>query len=119
KGMLPVSIPAYIITAVLFTIVGFLYVGGNPDLTQAEAAASDLINTFNIQWYMLIPLVIVIILLAMDKPSIPVIAFGALLGIIWAAVFQGMDLVAAITTSYSGFEISSESQFLNDLLNTG
>ncbi len=119
KGMLPVSVPAYIITAVLFTVVGFLYVGGNPDLSQAEAAASDLINTFNIQWYMLIPLGIVIILLAMDKPSIPVIAFGALLGIIWAAAFQGMDLVAAITTSYSGFEISSESQFLNDLLNTG
>ncbi len=119
KGMLPVSIPTFFITGVLFTLVGFIYVGDKADLSRAQKASADLMSTFNIHWYILIPLVIVIALLALNKPSIPVIAFGALLGIIWAAIFQGMDLVSAITTSYTGFEINSDSEFLNDLLNTG
>src|SRR5699024_7263333 len=99
--------------------VGFFYVGDSADLTRAEAASADLMNTFNIHWYMLIPLVIVIGLLILEKPAIPVIAFGALLGIVWAIIFQGMDIISAITTSYSGFEINSNSEFLNELLNTG
>jgi len=119
KGMLPIGIPTITITAILFTLVGFFYVGDSADLTRAEAASADLMNTFNIHWYMLIPLVIVIGLLILEKPAIPVIAFGALLGIVWAIIFQGMDIISAITTSYSGFEINSNSEFLNELLNTG
>src|SRR5699024_907613 len=119
KGMLPIGIPTITITAILFTLVGFFYVGDSADLTRAEAASADLMNTFNIHWYMLIPLVIVIGLLILEKSAIPVIAFGALLGIVWAIIFQGMDIISAITTSYSGFEINSNSEFLNELLNTG
>ncbi|WP_085522701.1 Na+/H+ antiporter NhaC [Tuberibacillus sp. Marseille-P3662] len=119
KGMLPVSLPSLLITGILFTLVGFFYVGDQIDMSRANAASEALISTFSIHWYVLIPLVIVIGLLAMNKPAIPVIAFGALLGIIWAAIFQGVDVVSAITTSYSGFEINSDSEFLNELLNTG
>lgn len=119
KGMLPVSLPTLVITAIIFTIVGFFYVDGEADLTLAESAAADLQNTFSIHWYNLIPLVMVILLLAFRYPPIPVIVFGALLGIIWAIVFQGMNFVNAIESAYGGFEIDSSSEFLNELLNTG
>lgn len=119
KGMLPVSLPTFVITGILFTITGFFYVNDQADMSRAENAAAALNNTFNIHWYILIPAALVIVLLALNKPSIPVIAFGALLGIIWAALFQGMDIVSAINTSYSGFEINSGTQFLDSLLNTG
>ncbi|CAI6277826.1 Na+/H+ antiporter NhaC [Bacillus subtilis] len=119
RAMLYLSIPAYVITAILFTVVGFMYGGKNIDLDKVEFLKSSLQNTFDIHIWMLIPAVVVIVLLAMKKPSMPVIVIGALLGAIWAAVFQGMDIAHAIATAYNGFSIKTDVEFLNGLLNRG
>ncbi|TAH83524.1 malate-H+/Na+-lactate antiporter MleN [Bacillus sp. PS93] len=119
RAMLYLSIPAYVITAILFTIVGFMYGGKNIDLDKVEFLKSSLQNTFDIHIWMLIPAVVVIVLLAMKKPSMPVIVIGALLGAIWAVVFQGMDIAHAIATAYNGFSIKTDVEFLNGLLNRG
>ncbi|NTU16032.1 malate-H+/Na+-lactate antiporter MleN [Bacillus subtilis] len=119
RAMLYLSIPAYVITAILFTVVGFMYGGKNIDLDKVEFLKSSLQNTFDIHIWMLIPAVLVIVLLAMKKPSMPVIVIGALLGAIWAIVFQGMDIAHAIATAYNGFSIKTDVEFLNGLLNRG
>ncbi|MBT9249870.1 malate-H+/Na+-lactate antiporter MleN [Bacillus halotolerans] len=119
RAMLYLSIPAYVITAVLFTAVGFMYGGKNIDLDKVEFLKSSLQNTFDIHIWMLIPAVVVIVLLAMKKPSMPVIVIGALLGAVWAAVFQGMNFADAIATAYNGFSIKTDVEFLNGLLNRG
>jgi len=119
RAMLYLSIPAYVITAILFTAVGFMYGGKNIDLDKVEFLKSSLQNTFDIHIWMLIPAVVVIVLLAMKKPSMPVIVIGALLGAIWAVVFQGMDIAHAIATAYNGFSIKTDVEFLNGLLNRG
>ncbi|MCR6596745.1 malate-H+/Na+-lactate antiporter MleN [Bacillus halotolerans] len=119
RAMLYLSIPAYVITAILFTAVGFMYGGKNIDLDKVEFLKSSLQNTFDIHIWMLIPAVVVIVLLAMKKPSMPVIVIGALLGAIWAAVFQGMNFADAIATAYNGFSIKTDVEFLNGLLNRG
>ncbi|WP_396464382.1 malate-H+/Na+-lactate antiporter MleN [Bacillus sp. SG20032] len=119
RAMLYLSIPAYVITAILFTVVGFMYGGKNIDLDKVEFLKSSLQNTFDIHIWMLIPAVLVIVLLAMKKPSMPVIVIGALLGAIWAVVFQGMDIAHAIATAYNGFSIKTDIEFLNGLLNRG
>ncbi|NTU25232.1 malate-H+/Na+-lactate antiporter MleN [Bacillus tequilensis] len=119
RAMLYLSIPAYVITAILFTITGFMYGGKNIDLDKVEFLKSSLQNTFDIHIWMLIPAVVVIVLLAMRKPSMPVIVIGALLGAIWAAAFQGMNIADAIATAYNGFSIKTDVEFLNGLLNRG
>lgn len=119
RAMLYLSIPAYVITAILFTVVGFMYGGKNIDLDKVEFLKSSLQNTFDIHIWMLIPAVLVIVLLAMKKPSMPVIVIGALLGAIWAVVFQGMDIAHAIATAYNGLSIKTDVEFLNGLLNRG
>ncbi|MCC2928625.1 Na+/H+ antiporter NhaC [Bacillus mojavensis] len=119
RAMLYLSIPAYVITAILFTAVGFMYGGKNIDLDKVEFLKSSLQNTFDIHIWMLIPAVVVIVLLAMKKPSMPVIVIGALLGAVWAAVFQDMNFADAIATAYNGFSIKTDVEFLNGLLNRG
>ncbi|MCY7833808.1 malate-H+/Na+-lactate antiporter MleN [Bacillus spizizenii] len=119
RAMLFLSVPAYVITAILFTITGFMYGGKNIDLDKVEFLKSSLQNTFDIHIWMLIPAAIVIILLAMKKPSMPVIVIGALLGAVWAVVFQGMNPADAIATAYNGFSIKTDVEFLNGLLNRG
>ncbi|WP_243292104.1 Na+/H+ antiporter NhaC [Bacillus sp. FJAT-47783] len=119
RSMLYVSTPAFVGTSILFLLVGFFYVGGNADLSRAEEVMTSLTTYFHIEWYMIIPAAIVILLLALKKPSIPTISFGALLGAIWAFLFQEMSMLEAIKTSYSGFSIESGVDFIDNLLNRG
>lgn len=119
RAMLYLSVPAYIITAILFTAVGFFYISGDIAYDKVEFLKAALKDTFDIQVWMLIPAVVVIALLSMKKPSIPVISIGALLGAIWAALFQDMSFSDAITAAYSGFSIQTNVAFLDGLLNRG
>ncbi|MCY8007477.1 Na+/H+ antiporter NhaC [Bacillus haynesii] len=119
RAMLYLSVPAYLITAVLFTVTGFMYGSRNVDLEKVEFLKASLQNTFDIHIWMLVPAIVVIVLLAMRKPSVPTIAIGALLGAIWAAVFQGMNFADAIGTAYNGFSIDTGIKFMDELLNRG
>ncbi|KXZ21931.1 antiporter [Bacillus nakamurai] len=119
RAMLFLSIPAYIITAILFTVTGFIYGGKHIDLEKVDFLKSSLQQTFDIHIWMLIPAIVVIVLLALKKPSMPVIVIGALLGAIWAVVFQGMNIPDALGTAYNGFSIKTDVEFLNGLLNRG
>ncbi len=119
RAMLYLDIPAYLITAVLFTGAGFLYGGKNTDLEKVEFLKAALLEEFDIRVWMLVPAVFVILMLAFKKPSLPTIAMGSLLGAIWAFAFQGMNFFDAIGTAYNGFTINTGIEFTDTLLNRG
>jgi NhaC family Na+:H+ antiporter len=119
RAMMVLSIPAFIITAIMFTVTGFIYAGKDIDTAKIESLKSALQGNFDIGILMLIPAFIVVILLAMKKPSMPVIVIGALLGAIWASLFQGMDFADAIRTAYNGFSIKTGVDFMDGILNRG
>ncbi|WP_020006313.1 Na+/H+ antiporter NhaC [Salinicoccus albus] len=119
KSMSYVSIPAFVIAAILYWIVGVIMYDGSGDLTLAENTIIGLEENFNTSWFMLIPAVIVIIMLAFKLPSIPVILFGALLGSLWAAWFQGYGFIEAIQTLYTGSEQNTGIAFIDNLLSRG
>src|SRR5699024_11288087 len=91
-------LPAFVISAILYWVVGATLQSGSGDLTIAQETMTSLEETFNISWVMLIPAAIVIVLLALRMPSVPVIVFGALLGSLWATIFQGYGFIEAIQT---------------------
>lgn len=119
KSMLYVSGPAFLIAGVLFLVTGLFFIDNSGDVTQAQSTMAALDEFFNISWYMLIPAIIVIALLAMKMPSIPVILFGAFLGTIWAYLFQGVPFLEAFNVLYYGGEIASGVDFIDELLNRG
>lgn len=118
KGMLPISLFSYVITAVLFTLVGMQY-SGNVSLEQVNLVMEALDKQFNITPLAIIPVVLVLGLLANRKPAFPVISFGALLGLIWAIAFQDMDPVKAMHSAYSPFPIVSGVDFIDNILGRG
>ncbi|API90968.1 MULTISPECIES: Na+/H+ antiporter NhaC [unclassified Virgibacillus] len=119
KSMLTVSGPAFLLTGALFLLTGYFFLDSSGDLSQANATMTALNEHFTISWYMLIPAILVIGLLAMKMPSIPVILFGALLGTIWAYLFQNIALLEAFKILYQGSEITSGVEFIDNLLNRG
>src|SRR5699024_11011620 len=82
KGMLPVGLPSFIITAIIFAIVGIFYVGQSADLTLAGYAVAVLQSAFSVHWYNLLPLIVTLLLVALRDSPVLVLAFGALLGLL-------------------------------------
>lgn len=126
--------PAFIIALIVFLLLGF-----NADTTvsfaELERMQLELRNTFNIGWEMLIPLVILLYLAASRRPALPTVFFGALLGGIWAVIFQpeiinslidedgGIGALASLKVVWNaltdGVVIESGSAELDSLLSGG
>ena len=83
-----VSIPALVIALVLYTLLGLG--GGDAEASAAGLASmqDQLDALFNINVFMLVPLVVLFALAVAKVPALPSIMVGALLGAVWAILFQ-------------------------------
>ncbi|MGO1328460.1 MAG: Na+/H+ antiporter NhaC [Idiomarina loihiensis] len=79
--------PAFAISIALFLILG-LNTDTNVSLQRLELMQEQLSATFNVGWEMLVPLAVLLYLAATRKPALPTVFFGALLGGVWALIFQ-------------------------------
>ena len=118
KGMLPISLTAYILTAIAFTVYGFQF-GGNADMAQVEEVMALMDANFSISLMSFIPVIAVLFLLAKKFPSYPVIMFGSALGMIWAILFQDRTPVEAMSSLWAPLTVDSGNAFLDNILNRG
>lgn len=119
KSMLYISLPAAGIAFIMFLVAGFYYGGEYVELGQALEVRELIQIHFTTGIYLLLPAVIVIVLLIFRLPSMPVITFGAILGVICATIFQDLSVLDSIRSLYTGSFIETETKFLNTLLNRG
>ncbi|NDY94778.1 Na+/H+ antiporter NhaC [Wenzhouxiangella limi] len=126
-----VSVPALAISLLAYLLIG----GGSEVLADAGGLAAmqqQLDALFNINVFMLVPLVVLFGLAVARMPALPSIFIGALLGAVWALVFQpdrvaamaqGDGLLAAVEVAWltlaDGTEISSGDADLDRLLSGG
>lgn len=118
KGMLPISMSAYVLTAIAFTLAGINY-GGQADLGQIQAVMSAMQTQFTITPLSFIPVALVLFMLTRKLPSYPVLAFGAAMGVVWAIVFQDRSPVEALSASWSPLAVQSGNAFIDSILNRG
>jgi len=131
--MLWTTVPSIIITLILFVVIGL---GADlPDSSSSiEEMQSLLQQEFNLGLHMLIPLLVLLTMAIKKVPAFPAVSIGALLGGIWAAIFQP-DVIAGLagdgvgalrgsiivvwTALFDGVSFSTSSDTLNDLLSRG
>ena len=88
------TVPSLAIALLLFTVIGLgssASGGGDAFGDLPEVLASH----FDLGWYLLIPMVVVFVLAMVGFPAYPSILIGALLGALFAVVFQP-DIVVAL-----------------------
>ena len=89
RYMLWTTIPSISIALTLFLIIGFNHSAGDSANTETiETLSNTLVSTYNISVLNLIPLAILLFLAYKKVPAFPAVAIGAIIGAIWAAVFQ-------------------------------
>jgi len=134
KHMLWTTIPSITITLIIFTIIGFFYTSdGNMAIKEETLAVID--ANFVTSLWLLLPLLVVLLLAIFKMAPFPTILLGALSGGILSVIMQpdqiiqyvnrpdlsdAMVMIAGVWKAmYTGFESSTGSQMLDDLVNRG
>jgi NhaC family Na+:H+ antiporter len=133
RYMLWTTIPSFVIALLLFLFLGF-----NQDLDASsqriEQMQTLLESEFSLGWHLLVPLFVLLALAIKKMPAFPAVSIGALLGGIWAMLFQS-DVVTAMNASdfqgvlgnitvvwtalFDGVSFDTPDSNLNDLLSRG
>jgi NhaC family Na+:H+ antiporter len=87
RYMLWTTIPSFVITIILFLIIGLGQVEED-SVTRIEEIQTLLAAQFNLSIINLVPLVVLLTLAIRKMPAFPAVAIGALLGGLWAVLFQ-------------------------------
>lgn len=87
RHMLWTTIPSFVLAVILFTGIGVF--GPEP---AGEASLGIMLEAleggFNIGWYLLLPVAVVIFVISKKVPAFPALLIGALLGGVFAVLFQ-------------------------------
>lgn len=119
KHMLYTTVPSYIISAIIFLVIGLKYGSANTDMSNVETLTGSLSGVFNVGFIAFLPAILVLTLLVMQKSPITSILLGAVAGVLVAVLYQGVTLNIAAGTLYKGFSGEFGNAFLDKLLNRG
>ncbi|MCU7554171.1 Na+/H+ antiporter NhaC [Alteromonas sp. ASW11-19] len=133
RYMMWTTVPSFIIALILFMVLGFSE-SGSATAARIEQMQSLLDNSFSLGWHLLIPLLVLLTLAIKKMPAFPAVSIGAILGGIWAILFQpevitsmsNTDDSAAVasikvvwTALFDGVNFATSDDNLNDLLSRG
>ncbi|GLX76770.1 Na+/H+ antiporter NhaC [Thalassotalea insulae] len=135
RAMLWTTIPSISIALILFLVIGFNHSSANVGSTDSiETLTNTLEATYNITALNLIPLLVLLTLAYKKMPAFPAVAIGAVIGAIWAAIFQqdlihnmaqdGMSTITANVTViwtafFDGVVVETGNSEINELLSRG
>lgn len=119
KHMFYTTIPALIISLVVFGILGRQFASSSMNMEKIEGTLSVLQESFVITpWLLLVP-VIVIALVAKKVPAIPALIVGILLGFIAQIFVQGGAPADAVNALQEGFKLETDNEMVYELFNRG
>ncbi|MBQ4504901.1 MAG: Na+/H+ antiporter NhaC [Firmicutes bacterium] len=121
KSMFWTISPAFVVSLVLYFVLGMKYDTASPEALEGLHAIMDTLDaTFNISPALLIVPVFTIILVVKKVPATLALLIGAMMGTVVALIFQQQfTYVEVLTALASGFKGEFEVAAVNSLLNRG
>ncbi|MCD6117279.1 Na+/H+ antiporter NhaC [bacterium] len=119
RHMIFTTTPGYIISIILYTIIGFKFSTNELAYGNIDVMLSTLKGNFVIHPLLLAPPLLVIIMVVKKIPALPALFTGSILGGIIAAFVQSTPLPDIITAAYSGVVSQSGNAMVDELLNRG
>lgn len=125
--------PSIIITLIIFLVLGFTF-ESRAEATNVDAVLTSIQQSFNINGWLFIVPVVVIVLIVKKMPALPALLVGTLLGALFAVIFQPQavaevsgitdnafmaNYTAVMQAMYTDITISSENEIVSELLSTG
>lgn len=111
--------PAHLISLVFFLIYGLRFGDGTVGGEVYDDILSTVSSTFSLNPALLLPVLVVIVLIVMKKPTLPTFVAGIAAGGVLAMVLQGATLTDVMNVMYSGYAGQSDSEAVDSMLNRG
>lgn len=111
--------PSLLIALILYGIIGARNAAGEMNYENINMIQNAIDGTFNISPWLLLPPVIVIAIVVMKVPALPGLITGAIVGGIFAAIFQGADLGAVVDAAHYGFTAETGVEAVDELITGG
>lgn len=119
RHMLWTTVPAFLITAIIFLVVGLQYNIHTVDSENVNTLVGYLSENFQIGIVPLIPIVVLIGLIMTKVPALPSIFIASLVGAFIAVVYQGFGFAETLTILYDGYTVESGIATVDNLLQRG
>ena len=123
KSMLYTTIPAFVISLVIYTILGMKYSASSIDTTAVDAILAGISQNFNItplfSIISLIPLIVVIILAVKQVSALAAMVVASIIAMILAMLTQGHTILEMMSFMNYGFAIDTGVADVDKLLNRG
>lgn len=119
KHLLYTTIPGFVISLVLYAILGFQLNGKANNNEEINLILSTLETHFYLNPILLLPPIVVLYLIYKQKPTLPVFGIGILLGCVLAMVFQGSNLLEVANTMNDGFTAKTNIKVVDEMLQQG
>lgn len=119
KHMMYEQVPTYIITAIIFTFIGFKYKGANLDLENINLILGTINSNFKTGFIAFLPAIVVIVLLIKKVSPFLSLMLASVAGGGVAVFYQGQSLTSVLTFFYKGFSADTGMEFVNILVNRG
>lgn len=118
-SMLYTTVPAYIISLIIYTTIGLKYGSNNIDFSQIKLIQDTLSSNFNISLLSLIPMVVVIIFSILKKPAILSMFLGVLVGVLVSLFLQDNTLSQSLMAINNGYVIPTNIEIVDKLILRG
>ncbi|MEG1481365.1 Na+/H+ antiporter NhaC [Clostridium sp.] len=120
KSMMYTTIPSYILSFIGFTLLGIKYTSGsNINTDSVNDITNSIHNIFNINIWMLVPIVVVLVLSIKKVDAIIALTVGVLCGVLFSILFQGNNIVDALNVLNNGYVSNTGIDFVDTLLTRG
>ncbi|MEG2290037.1 MAG: Na+/H+ antiporter NhaC [Clostridium sp.] len=119
RHMLYTTVPSFIISVIIFAIIGIGFKNGTAaDTSQITAILETIQANFNITPIIFIAPLSVVLMIIFKVPAIPGMIGGTLVGVIFA-FGQGNAIADVLQSLFYGFEMNSGNAMVDSLLNRG
>lgn len=119
KHMFYTTVPSYAITLIFFLVVGFKHAGTDYDPSAAQEIMTTIAGNFNMGFIQILPVILVLVLLVLQKPAFLSIMAGGIGGFIVALITTNQTAADLISQMWSGFTLSSGVGVVDNLFTRG
>lgn len=123
KSMFYTTVPAFIVSLVLYLILGMKYNASSIDTTAVDAILGGISQNFNVSFgytmISLIPLVAIVIMAVKKVSALAAMVIASIIAMILAMITQGYNILEMMSFMNYGFVIDTGVAEVDKLLNRG
>ena len=119
RSMLWTTLPPFLISLILFTILGIRQTSGDYSAGDLNLYIEALNGEFQLGFVTLIPAVLIIVLLLLKVEAIVALGISAVAAGAVSVFWQGASLQSVIQVAYNGYTTGIENGILQTILNRG